>query len=121
MTNRSQDLTESQVIALNVSFELGSEPYDEWSKNYTAIDWWFYYEKEMLTQGIGALKEWYAIPDIPDDQEDDEETWHRLNGLDQDRLIKAADDAQKLADSYNLASHEEKQQINDKLYKLLNW
>ena len=120
MTNRSQDLTESQVIALNVSFDLGTDR-DEDHKDFTAIDFWKYYQEQMEIEGIAVLKEWYAIPDIPDDQEDDEETWHRLNGVDQDRLIKAASEAQKLADSYNLASHEEKQQINDKLYKLLNW
>ena len=44
---KESELTESMVIALNVSFELGTDPYDEWCENYEAIDWWKCYEWEM--------------------------------------------------------------------------
>ena len=112
---KESELTDSMVIALNVSFELGTDGHDEWCVDYEAIDWWKHYETEMKEQGIEHLKEFRNIP--PFDYKDEEEyvfsDWSQL------KIINHTEKAEKLVKSYDAASETEKISISTQLNALL--
>jgi hypothetical protein len=112
---KESELTESMVIALNVSFILGSDPYDEWCEDYEAIDWWKLYETEMKEVGIEKLKEWRNIP--PFYYKDKEE--YIISDWSQLKIINNTEKAEKLVKSYDAASETEKESINTQLNTLL--
>jgi len=112
---KESELTESMVIALNVSFELGTDPHGEWCEDYEAIDWWKHYETEMKEQGIEQLKEFRNIP--PFDYKEEGEyvfsNWYELS------IINNTEKADKLVKSYDVASETEQETISSKLNALL--
>ena len=112
---KESELTESMVIALNVAFELGSDPYDEWCEDYEAIDWWKHYETMMKEQGIDELKDWRNIPHFEHDNNEEYvlTNWHDI------KVINNTEKAEELVKSYDAASETEKESINTQLNALL--
>ena len=112
---KESELTESMVIALNVAFELGTSPDDEWCENYEAIDWWKCYEWEMKDKGIQHLKEFINIP--PFDYKDEDE--YIITDWSQLKIINNTEKAEELVKSYDAASETEKESISPQLNALL--
>tara|TARA_R100001443_G_scaffold67311_1_gene76112 strand:- start:417 stop:827 length:411 start_codon:yes stop_codon:yes gene_type:complete len=112
---KESELTESMVIALNVSFELGTDPHGEWCEDYEAINWWKHYETEMKEQGINELKEWRNIPSFEHDSNEEYvlTNWHDI------KVINNTEKAEQLVKSYDAANETEKKSISTQLNALL--